>query len=81
MSTEIDTADGDTDDAGLLRTAYRTVTPGYGSHSDDEMNAVGWAIGLGLLAILLPLLPFIAIVWGVSRVIEAITGSDDESEE
>ncbi|SHG44374.1 DUF7535 family protein [Halobaculum gomorrense] len=79
MSTEIDTTDTD-DDAGLLTTAYRTVTPGYRSHSDDEMNTIGWAMFLGLLAILLSLLPFIAIVWGVSKVIEAITG-DGEAEE
>ena len=80
MSTEIEAAD-DTDDAGLLTTAYRTVTPGYDSHSDDGMNAIGWAIGLGLVVLLVPLLPFIAIVWGVSKVIEAIAGEGDEGEE
>ncbi|WP_277553886.1 DUF7535 family protein [Halobaculum limi] len=78
MSTDLDTTDGD--DAGLLRTAYRTVTPGYQSRPDDEMNAIGWAIFLGLFALLLPLLPFLAIIWGVSKVIEAITG-DGETEE
>ncbi|MFC7136263.1 DUF7535 family protein [Halobaculum litoreum] len=79
MSTEIETADG-SDDAGLLRTAYRTVTPGYDSHEDDEMNAIGWAIFLGVVAIMLPLLPFVAIVWGISKVVEAITGDDDAEE-
>mgnify|MGYP006299169531 CR=1 FL=1 len=75
MSTDIDTRDGD-DDAGLLTTAYRTVTPGYRSHSDDEMNAIGWAIFLGIAALLLPLLPFVVIVWGVSTAIEALTGGE-----
>ncbi|MFC7097809.1 DUF7535 family protein [Halobaculum marinum] len=79
MSTEVDTREED-DDGGILTTAYRTVTPGYRSHSDDEMNAIGWAMFLGLLVILLPLLPFVAIVWGVSKVIEAITGENDGEE-
>jgi len=72
MSAENDTPDDD--DGGLVTTVYRTVTPGYGSRSDDEMNAVGWTIFLGLLVILFPLLPFVAVVWGVTKVIEAITG-------
>lgn len=79
MSTEMDTRDAD-DDAGLLKAAYRTVTPGYDARSDDEMNAIGWAIFLGIAALLLPLLPFAIIVWGVSKVIGAITGEADGEE-
>ncbi|MFC6787374.1 hypothetical protein ACFQFH_16320 [Halobaculum halobium] len=74
MSTEIDTQD---DDAGLVKTVYRTVTPGYDSHSDDGMNAIGWAMFLGLLVILFPLLPFVALVWGVTKLIEVIAGEDE----
>jgi len=63
MSTEIDTLD----DAGSVTTVYRTVTPGYGSHSDDGMTAIGWTTLLGVLVILFPLLPFVAFVRGVRR--------------
>ncbi|QZY00345.1 DUF7535 family protein [Halobaculum rubrum] len=79
MSTDTDIRDAD-DDAGLLKTTYRTVTPGYTSHSDDEMNVVGWAVFLGLLVLLVPLLPFVAVVWGVSKVIEAIFGEAESAE-
>ncbi|QZY04151.1 hypothetical protein K6T36_12185 [Halobaculum roseum] len=64
-----------------MTTAYRTVTPGYRSRSDDEMNAIGWAVFIGMLALLFPLLPFVAIVWLVSKGIDAITGSDDADAE
>lgn len=75
MGTEIDTREGD-DDAGLLKRTYRTVTPGYTSHEDGGMNAIGWAVFLGMLALLFPLLPFVAAVWLVSKGLEAIRGSD-----
>ncbi|WP_435064525.1 DUF7535 family protein [Halobaculum sp. EA56] len=79
MSTEIDTQDGG-DDPGLVTKAYRTVTPGYTSHGDDEMNAIGWAVFLGMLVLLFPLLPFVVVVWGVSKVIEAVTGDTGSQE-
>ncbi|UIP00653.1 hypothetical protein Hbl1158_04650 [Halobaculum sp. CBA1158] len=78
MSTEIDTRDDD--DAGLAKSVYRTVTPGYTSHSDDGMNAIGWAVFLGVVLLLVPLLPLIVVVWGVNKVIEAVIG-DAKSEE
>ena len=79
MSDDIDTRDA-ADDAGPLTEVYRTVTPGYTSHSDDEMNVVGWAVFLGLLLILFPLLPFVAVIWGVSKVIETVTGEAEPEE-
>jgi hypothetical protein len=39
------------------------------------MDAIGWGIALGLVILLLPLLPFIIIVWGISKVTEALTPS------
>ncbi|WP_321168132.1 DUF7535 family protein [Halobaculum saliterrae] len=79
MSSDTDTRDAD-DDAGLLKTTYRTVTPGYTSHSDDGMNVIGWAVFLGMFVILFPLLPFVALVWGVSKVIEAFSGEAESGE-
>ena len=46
-------------DAGLLR----TVTAPYRSRSDSEMNLIGLLYGLGLVIVLLPLLPFIVLLW------------------
>lgn len=57
---------------GLLTRAYRTVTPGFGSHPDAEMDSIGWAIFLGLIVIFLPLLPFIALVWLVTKAFDAV---------
>jgi hypothetical protein len=58
----------------LPRRVLRTVTPRYGGRGDNEMNAVGWGIGLGMLVLLVPMLPFIAIVWLLSKGFEALSG-------
>ena len=57
---------------GVLKRAYRTVTPGYESHPDSEMNAVGWAMFLGLVALMIPLLPFLLAVWVVTKLLEFV---------
>ena len=59
------------DDPGMLKKAYRTVSPRYQGRGDVEMNAIGWAIFLGMLAIIIPLLPFIFILWLVGKVLDA----------
>jgi flagellar biogenesis protein FliO len=55
-----------------LRQAYRTVTPGYKSHPDAEMNSVGWVMFLVLVAVMLPLLPFLVAVWVVTKLIDYV---------
>ena len=46
---------------------YETVTPRFDSRPDGEMDSVGWLM-FGLLAVLIiPLLPFIAIVYVLSK--------------
>ena len=45
----------------------RTVTPPYYGHSDREMNTIGAGIFLGLLVLLVPLLPFLIIIWVLSK--------------
>ena len=44
----------------------RTVTAPYLSRSDSEMNILSILYGLGLVLILIPLLPFIIILWSLS---------------
>lgn len=45
----------------------RTVTAPYRSRSDDEMNLVGMLLGLGLVLVMIPLLPFLFLVWAASK--------------
>jgi hypothetical protein len=74
-------SDSDESDPGALTKAYRTVTPGYRSHPDTEMNVIGLTYFLVLLVLLVPLLPFVALVWLISKFIEflaAQTGSGEE---
>lgn len=54
------------EDEGLLR----TVTKPYQSRPDGEMNLIGWLYGAGLIIVLLPLLPFIVIIWIITRLVE-----------
>ncbi|WP_254542882.1 DUF7535 family protein [Halomarina pelagica] len=53
-----------------LAARMRTVTPEYFGRPDAEMSAIGWALFLGMVILLVPLLPFIAIVWAVSKLFE-----------
>lgn len=62
------------DDPGVLTKAYRSVSPRYTSHSDAEMDSIGWAIFLGMLVLLLPLLPILVLVWVLERGINALAG-------
>lgn len=56
----------------LPRRVVRSVTPPYRGRSDAEMNAIGWAYGLGLLILLVPLLPFLIIVWVISKLLDRV---------
>jgi hypothetical protein len=62
--------------ADVLTRAYRTVTPSYVGRPDREMDSIGWAIFLVMLALFVPLLPLVIVVWGVSKAVEAFTGRD-----
>jgi hypothetical protein len=64
---------------GTLKKVYRTVTPGVSEQENVEMDIFGWTIFLGVLFFLLPLLPFILLVWGITKVLDALVGSADES--
>lgn len=56
------------EDGSLLR----TVTAPYRSRPDEEMNIIGTLYGLGLVMVMLPLLPFIVLIWLVSRLADVL---------
>jgi len=45
----------------------RTVTEPYHSRADEEMNIIGMLYGLGLIMVLIPLLPFIVLLWLIGK--------------
>jgi hypothetical protein len=62
----------DTDEGGALRETYRSLGTAYRARPDAEMNAVGWTLFLGLVALLLPLLPILVVVWLLSKLVDAV---------
>jgi len=61
----------ETDDGAMpapVKEALRTVTPSFRGRPDTEMTAIGIAYFLGLVVLLIPLLPFIVVVWVVSKI-------------
>ncbi|ADE05097.1 MULTISPECIES: DUF7535 family protein [Haloferax] len=56
------------DSSSLARKAYHTVTPGSHMRPDSEMDSIGWTMFLILVVLLVPFLPFIAIVYVLSKV-------------
>jgi hypothetical protein len=68
------------DDAGRLEQVARTVTPGVRGRRNSEMDAFAWITFVGVLFFLLPLLPVIAVVWGLSKLYEVLAGRGGEAE-
>ncbi|RLM96711.1 hypothetical protein [Haloarcula sp. Atlit-7R] len=66
-------AESPDDTDGRLPAALRSVTPGTRSRPNEGMDMIGWGMLAGLLVLLFPLLPFIVIVWGISKVTDALT--------
>jgi len=60
------------------RPLLRTVKPTSVPRPDAEMNAIGWAIFLGLVVVLLPLAPFILIAWLFSKLFARADPRDRE---
>lgn len=50
----------------------RTVTPEYFGRPDREMDVIGWMLFLTLVVVIVPLLPFIVIVWVISKLIDVV---------
>ena len=53
------------DDGGFSR----SVTPMTGSRPDQQMDVIGWLIFLTMVIVLLPLLPVIALIWVLSKLV------------
>ena len=45
----------------------RTVTKPYRSRPDSEMSIMGMLLGLGLVMVMIPLIPFIVVLWVLSK--------------
>jgi hypothetical protein len=58
------------EELSAARQVLRTVTPGPRGHRDTGMDAVGWAVFLGLVVLLVPLLPVLALVWVLTKVLD-----------
>ena len=64
----------ETDDStgSALPEPLRTVTPPSRTHPDESMDAIGWAMFLGLVVVLTPLIPIIAVIWLIAKVQDAL---------
>ncbi|SNZ15773.1 hypothetical protein SAMN06269185_2594 [Natronoarchaeum philippinense] len=65
------------EEPSLPEKAYRTVTPGTHGRKDAEMDVIGWGLLLGLLILLIPLLPFILIVWLITKLLDAVSSGEE----
>ncbi len=57
------------EDGGLID----MVTAPYRSRPDEEMNIIGLLYGAGLILVLLPLLPFIVLLWALGALSDALS--------
>ena len=57
-----------------VKRVLRTVSSPSRGHSDPEMSAVGWAMFVALLFLMVPFLPVIVAVWLISKTIEFLAG-------
>jgi hypothetical protein len=62
------------DEASLAKRVYRSVGPQYRGRPDAEMDSIGWTMFLILVVILVPLLPFLVIVWLITKGFDVLTG-------
>jgi len=59
-------------DPAILESAYRTVTPSYGSHGDTGMDVIGLVVFLGVMLLLLPLVPLFLALVVITKTIRAV---------
>ena len=70
-------AESAADESTTAKAVYRTLGEPFRARADAEMDAIGWTIFLGMLILLVPLLPFIVLVWLITKLLDAITPSAD----
>ncbi|MFC7224741.1 MULTISPECIES: DUF7535 family protein [Halalkalicoccus] len=62
----------ESDDESTVKKVVRTVTPSFRGRPDQEMNVIGVTYFLLLLILLVPLLPFVLIVWLLTKLFGAV---------
>lgn len=55
------------------RPLLRMVTVPYHSRPDEEMTLIGLLYGAGLVLVVLPLLPFIVLLWALGVIRDALS--------
>jgi len=63
-------SDSESDDPAIPKKVLRTVTPPFRGHRDVETDVIGWTYFLGLLILLVPLLPYLVIIWVLTKVLD-----------
>ena len=53
----------------------RTVTPPSTTHPNESMDVIGWVIFLGLVVVLTPLIPIVAVIWLIAKLQESLRPS------
>ncbi|WP_255151581.1 DUF7535 family protein [Halorarius halobius] len=53
-----------------------SVTPRYVGRPDSEMHAIGLLLGAIIFVLLIPILPFLLVLWAVNRLVNARKGTD-----
>jgi len=59
------------------KAVYRTLGKPFRARTDAEMDAIGWSVFLGMVILLLPLLPFLLLLWLVTKVLDAVVPTGD----
>jgi hypothetical protein len=59
-------------DESTLEPVYRTLGKPFRARADAEMDAIGWTIFLGMVILFVPLLPFILLVWVITKVLDSV---------
>ena len=51
----------------------RSVTGASDTHPDAQMNAIGWLVFGGLVILLLPVVPFLAVIWLFEKATDSLS--------
>jgi len=70
----------ESDESHPVERALRTVTPLPRGRRDEEMDAIGLALFLGLVLLFLPLLPWLLVGWVVIKILDVLQRALGESD-
>ena len=68
-------SDSDESNGSALPEPLRTVTPPSRTHPNESMDVIGWAMFVGLVVVLTPLIPIIAVIWLIAKLQNALSQS------